>query len=144
MPVVTTQRGETFAGYNELETMCCPTCSVLYAVPTQLIAEARRRGNRERVWYCPNGHELGFNDPPGESEAAKLKRRLRWAQDDAAYLRSRLDQAEASRRAQKAATTRLRRRVAAGTCPCCKRTFQQLSRHMASQHPDFVGEAPNG
>ncbi|HZV74625.1 MAG TPA: hypothetical protein VFF79_12980 [Conexibacter sp.] len=140
MTVVTTQRGETFAGYNELEAMCCPSCAVLYAVPARLIASARKRGNWERTWFCPNGHELGYNDPPGESEASKLKRQLRWAEDHAASLRASLDQSEASRRAQKAATTRLRRRVAAGVCPCCRRTFQQLTRHMASQHSDFSTE----
>jgi hypothetical protein len=25
-------------------------------------------------------------------------------------------------------------------CPCCRRTFQNLMRHMQTQHPTFKGE----
>jgi Fe-S oxidoreductase len=53
------------------------------------------------------------------------------------------DQAQADARAQKAAKTRIKNdrdriktRVANGVCPHCNRTFQNLARHMASQHPD--------
>jgi hypothetical protein len=26
-----------------------------------------------------------------------------------------------------------------GVCPCCKRTFENLARHMKGQHPTFAG-----
>jgi DNA repair exonuclease SbcCD ATPase subunit len=39
--------------------------------------------------------------------------------------------------AQKAATTRAKKRHAAGVCPCCNRSFENVRRHMATQHPDF-------
>lgn len=141
---VIAQRGETFAGYNTLTTMCCPSCGVLYALPERLIAAARERGNRERVWYCPNGHELGYNDAPGEAEADKLRRQLEDERARAGRQSARADQLESRLIAQKGAATRARnerdrlaRRVQAGVCPCCNRTFKQLARHMATQHPDF-------
>lgn len=28
------------------------------------------------------------------------------------------------------------KRSAASACPCCKRTFRQLARHMAAKHPE--------
>jgi hypothetical protein len=35
-----------------------------------------------------------------------------------------------------------RKRAAAALCPCCNRSFVQLRRHLASQHPDYKGEDP--
>ena len=40
----------------------------------------------------------------------------------------------------KAAKTRLKNRVGKGVCPCCNRSFANLKRHMASQHPEFAGD----
>lgn len=33
--------------------------------------------------------------------------------------------------------TKTRKRIANGVCPCCHRTFQNLARHMAGQHPAY-------
>jgi hypothetical protein len=130
------QRGDTFAGYSKLATMVCPECGVLYAIPEKMREYAERRGSHEHMWYCPNGHQLGY----GDDVAKKLERE----KERAARIQARLDQTEASLRAQRGATTRARnqrdkdrKRIAAGVCPCCNRTFQNLGRHMANQHPEF-------
>ncbi|HEX9950777.1 MAG TPA: hypothetical protein VGB53_03340 [Rubricoccaceae bacterium] len=52
------------------------------------------------------------------------------------YRDERGNQVEAERQkrraaAQKGAHTRTKKRIAAGVCPCCNRTFQDLARHMA-------------
>lgn len=39
--------------------------------------------------------------------------------------------------AQKGVTTRIKNRIGNGVCPCCKRTFTNLARHMKGQHPDY-------
>lgn len=142
------QKGETFAGYSDLTTMCCPDCGILYALPARLIAHAAERGNREHVWFCPNGHELGYNDPPGEPEADRLKRQLEAERARRARTQAQLDQTNSELIGQKARGTRfknerdrLKQRATNGVCPCCNRTFKQLARHMASQHPDFETEA---
>lgn len=59
----------------------------------------------------------------------------------AARLREERDAANRSLVAQRAATTRLRNRVKNGLCPCCNRSFVQLARHMATQHPTFKAQA---
>jgi hypothetical protein len=37
--------------------------------------------------------------------------------------------------------TKIKNRVGHGVCPCCTRSFQNLARHMASEHPTFAAEA---
>lgn len=77
----------------------------------------------------------------GEGEVERLRRQ-------AASLTSRIDQERArastlERRlsAAKGQATKLRKRAANGVCPCCNRTFVQLARHMATQHPDYAAPA---
>ena len=41
-------------------------------------------------------------------------------------------------RAQKAAKTKLIKRIKNGICPCCNRTFKQLAAHMKNKHPEYV------
>jgi hypothetical protein len=137
--VVSTQRGE-FAGYNDLEVTIC-TCGVLFAMPQRLLEVCREQG---RDFYCPNGHCLTFT----ETEIDRARKERDAAKNRAAREAARREQAEAEARAQKGRATRFkndrdrdRRRVAHGVCPCCKRSFKQLRRHMLSQHPKFAEEA---
>ena len=144
MSTVRVQRDEAFSGYNELTTCCCPVCGILYAIPERLRERAEQLGGHKRMWYCPNGHQVGYE---GESEAEMLRRRLEAARASAGRQAARADQLESRLIAQKGAATRARnerdriaRRARAGVCPCCNRTFRQLARHMASQHPNFAEE----
>jgi len=95
-------------------------------------------------FYCPAGHAQHFAEP----EVNKLKKQLAQAtrqseqyqnwykaeQSDHAHTRNRL-------RATKGVLTKTKQRVAHGICPCCNRTFKDLQRHMAGQHPEYVAEA---
>lgn len=118
----------------------CATCSFTFAVPETFVERRRKDG---RTFYRPAGgsnHPLSF----GESEADKLRkqveakdRRIAAAEGTITHLRDQRDAADRSARAQKAANTRLRKRVANGVCPCCNRTFADVARHMANQHPEF-------
>lgn len=135
------QRGESYAGYCDLTVMCCPVCGILYAIPERLRAEAQRKAHHAIEWCCPNGHELGYS---GESDEEKLRRELDAQRDYAARLAAQRDQAQAEAKSHKGRATRFkndrdreRKRVAGGVCPCCNRSFKNLSRHMAGQHPDF-------
>jgi hypothetical protein len=116
-------------------------CGITHAVPHELYDYQQRQhrdGERQRAIYCPLGHDWYM---AGEGEAARLRRQLDAARDRAGRFASQRDQAEASARAYKGVATKARKRAKAGTCPCCNRTFKQLARHMASQHPDFEPEA---
>ena len=117
-------------------TCCQEGCGITFAAPESWI---RKRREDHVWWYCPNGHTQHF---PGETEAEKLKKQL-------AARGAELDRVRADRDAQirtitsmKGQATKLRKRVAAGVCPCCKRTFQNLARHMSGQHPGFEDSRP--
>lgn len=115
----------------------CPVCSVRYALPKDLIDRRREDHDKgEKVnWWCPNGHSLVFSAEP-EIEAIRRERDL--AQQQLA--RADEERGVQHRRALKAEKEikRQAKRAAAGVCPCCHRTFQQLVRHMAVKHPDTV------
>ena len=109
------------------------------------MADALIHGRRRdhRTWYCPNGHPRHY---PGESDIEKAQRLQREAERVAEAHRM-MRESEARRRAsaehrlraQKGVTTKLRKRIAAGACPCCKRSFQNLARHMQTKHPEYPG-----
>lgn len=138
--------GQKFSGDANLTVVDCPSCHVTYAIPTSFDRSARKYNSAtaSNYWtiHCPFGHEWHYT---GRDETQIAKRDAERARNAAARARAERDQAQADARAQKAAKTRFkndrdreRRRTAAGVCPCCNRTFKQLRRHMASQHPEHV------
>jgi hypothetical protein len=135
--------GLTMSITEQFEVTVCSACAVRFA-PTKHFMECRR--SDKATFYCPNGHGMSYT----ESEADRLRRErdrlkqnesrlevelsaLRVQAAEEAYLRGRAE------RKLKAHQTR----AAHGTCPCCKRTFKELGRHMASKHPAFVAEHPS-
>lgn len=103
-----------------LSTLTCCNCGIVYAMPEQMIARLKREGGS---FYCPNGHGQHFTEP----ETDRLRRLL----DEANRSKTQLagDYATLQREHM-----RLQRRITAGVCPCCNRTFQNLARHMAAKH----------
>lgn len=126
--------GFTYAGETDLRVMTCPMCGITYAIPARLQDQAYERGGGRIQWFCPNGHQLGYH---GESEADRQRKRAERASECAQAERDLREHTEQRLRAQKGATTKAKKRHAAALCPCCNRTFQQLARHMATQHPDY-------
>ena len=123
----------TFSVQNDYRELCCSECGVLYFFPERWCDKARQRG---KGWKCPNGHGQWF----GEGENDKLRRRAERAEQENARLQDEIDAEIRRAAAVKAQLTKHKKRSAAGTCPCCKRTFQNMARHMKNQHPDFVAE----
>jgi len=116
---------------NTLSIINCCKCGIAYAVPVNW-KKTKQEDHSE--FCCPNGHKQYY---PGETEAEKLKKQL--AQEktrSAMYLRQ---AARNERRvsAQKGVTTKLKKRIKNGVCPCCNRSFINLMRHMSTQHPEF-------
>ena len=108
----------------ETITCCYASCGFLFAVPYGW--ETSRREDHSQ-WYCPNGHSQHF---PGATEKELALRQL-------ARERAEHDQTKADRDSVKRRLKYLRSRVKNGVCPCCKRTFQNLQRHMQTKHPAF-------
>lgn len=113
----------------------CITCGIEFAMP-----EGRHNwlvDHKGVLFFCPNGHAQSFS---GETEAQKLQRALdaKKRELDAAN-----HQLENVRELNEKHLTNLVKankkleRARNGICPCCKRSFSALRRHMATKHPDF-------
>lgn len=126
--------------------ICNCSCGGVYAITEAFRESARQHG---RKWLCPYCRgEWSFGQSEADRQAALRKNaEAQLARERAAFdqERAKLKEAiatkESQRRAEKAAKTRLKKRAAAGVCPCCNRTVRQLAAHMATKHPEFVAEA---
>lgn len=127
----------------ELTQISCGCCGGVYALNERFRQEAFEKG-KIAAWHCPYCQaSWGY----GESEAHKLKKQLvqeRARHDqtsaDLSQTRSDLQTTEACRRSEKGAKTKLKKRIAAGLCPCCRRPFENLLNHMKTEHPEYANE----
>ena len=121
-------------------TIKCCNCGLPFAVPEDWNSERLRD---RKNFYCPNGHQQHYI---GKTEEQKLREQLEAQKAQTAREREQRVAAEkAARTARKGAAIirgkakAMRERVGNGVCPCCRRTFQNLLRHMHTQHPGFKG-----
>lgn len=120
----------------------CARCKEPFALFPETETTLRRS---QATFYCPFGHAQSFC--PGESEEDKLRRERDRLKQQTAQLRDeviheaeRREYAERRASAARGQVTRLKNRAAAGLCPCCNRSFANLSTHMTKQHPTFRAE----
>lgn len=114
--------------YTEtLEVTSC-WCGIAVAIPSNLMRFARNHKGKEV--YCPLGHTFIFKD--SYEEQLQVERRRHEATRD--LLRAE----ERSHSATRGTLTKTKKRIHAGVCPCCKRSFQNVKRHMDNKHPDYV------
>lgn len=126
----------------QLESAECYTCGVTFAVPTQLLRHAREDSTVSI--YCPSGHGMHWRETVEDrlrKELAAKKAELERQTREAEFQRTLKEEAERRVSAQKAVTTKLRKRIGAGVCPCCHRTFSQLAAHMKAKHPEVATES---
>lgn len=118
---------------QEYRRLSCSECGVVYFFPEDWCGCAEKI---KRSWHCPNGHGQWFH---GESFEDLRRSRERLKQENA---RLEEETAIARRRADKAEheTKRIKKRAAAGTCPCCQRSFSNMAEHMKKEHPAFIEE----
>jgi len=117
----------------------CIECGVIFTVPLTVYEKQKRRGGYH---HCPNGHGQGWSKDDSEEartrrERDRLKQNQAYLEQSNKELRDRTNYLERSRSAIQGHLTRTKKRVAAGVCPCCNRSFQNLHRHMESKHPDY-------
>ena len=117
----------------ELEVVEVTGCGHTIYMTTLHQRELMRTHNTFFCTYCGKKNYYA-----GKSDVEKLRGQLASTKDMLDTARADRDRKEYQRRAEKAAKTRIKNRVQNGVCPCCKRTFQDLARHMAGQHPDFA------
>lgn len=122
---------ETVTYQDTLSRMTCGECGIAFAVPEQWRAKKKENGSD---WYCPNGHVRVYR----ESDVAIAERKLAMERQAHDQTKARARDAEATARKELAKAKRLRTRAANGVCPCCKRSFKELARHMTTKHPDYA------
>lgn len=113
---------------------CC-NCQIVFGM---LQSHQAIRLDDHKAFWCPNGHEQYYI---GEREVDKLRKILETERANAKWFQARRDELEKKNRAARSMITRvsneksrLEERIKNGVCPCCKRSFQNLKRHMASKH----------
>lgn len=126
----------------EYEICDCPSCGVIYTISKRVRDSQRENGGRS---YCPNGHNVGWDAGGSENsrtrrERDQLKQEIAERDDEIAGERSRRLAAEKQAETERRRAVSLKKRAAAGVCPCCNRTFSALAQHIATRHPTFRAE----
>ncbi len=123
----------------DLTTIDCIDCGMVFAVPRDW--ERHRRRSHKAFW-CPGCK--GGMCYSGKSELEKLRDKNEFLKKDIDHWRDKLHREREAhgatgrnRSAIKGQLTRLKVRAANGVCPCCKRTFRDLARHMGAKHPGY-------
>lgn len=124
---------------SDLVAKKCPICGVVYGLD-RAFYEYRDNGGeangRPANWHCPNGHTLVIR----ESAADRLRRENERLMQRQAQLRDEIKEEQHRAAGFKGQITKMKKRSAAGVCPCCNRSFQNLRRHMTTKHPDYADD----
>lgn len=108
---------------------CC--CRVEMGIARDLYNDCKRYGRRFHCVKC--GKSLYFK----ESETNYLKKQVEALKKDVDREKGRRHVAEQQRNAARKSHQKMRARVRNGVCPCCNRSFENLLRHMRTQHPGY-------
>lgn len=114
-------------------------CGIHMAIPSDLESIARR--NKGHTVYCPLGHKFIYSNTT-EEKLEEAKQALKREQKRRLATAELLEHEERSHAATKGHVTRKKKqlqRIGNGVCPCCRRHFVNLERHMKGQHPEFDG-----
>jgi hypothetical protein len=114
--------------------LTCGACGIVFGVPDHWEQSRRADGT---TFYCPNGHirafrktELGILKQEKEALELRLQAQINEAEHGRLVAIRERDKAIKEKR-------RVERRIAHGVCPCCNKTFADLSNHMVTEHKEF-------
>lgn len=124
----------SYTATGELVKITC-WCSIPFAIPESIYRQAQ--GPSHTTFYCPMGHTCSYKN----NDYDQTKENLAWYEAALERTQQTLGATERSLAAQKGVTTKIKKRIANGVCPCCNRQFQNVARHMAGQHPEFTPES---
>lgn len=113
-----------------MKSVTCPTCFILYGIPDEMDARALQKKQNLHI-YCPSGHAWWYT---GETEAEKERRLRQRAEQQIARAEEEKRAAEQEAEKARKKLKRVERRIHAGVCPDCNRTFANVARHMATKH----------
>lgn len=135
----------TFSLSTNFVTEECNSCGVQFAVTEAFQKKRLEVRGPNNPFYCPNGHKIWYIGKSAEDlqreRAEQLQRQLEAADNRLKAAREARERADRQAAAARGQVTKIKNRVSHGVCPCCNRTFENLQRHMASQHPTFAEAA---
>lgn len=129
----------TFVTSVELTTINCGCCGGTYAINETYREKAYKASSSWTCPYCKVG--WGYAAKNGETEQLKkkladLEKQNKSITERAEYLQKEGDHFRKSRDAIKGQLTQVKKRIHAGVCPCCNRSFLNLVRHMQIKHAE--------
>lgn len=128
--------------HEDFITETCVSCGQPWAMTSTFRGQ---RVDDGRGFYCPAGHVQYYTRKRTRQQelARQLERAERRADQEETRRVATQDQLDAERKSKAAVKghlTRVRRRIAAGVCPCCTRSFVDVRRHMAAKHPGYLDD----
>lgn len=132
----------TFTESVSLTRIDCGQCGATYAINERLRSQREREGGG---WHCPYcGCSWGYFN---NSENARLKKLLDEKGRELVAQKCETLKERNLRQSvefEKAKADRKLHRVNNGVCPCCKRSFTNLRRHMLTKHAQLTTPAKPG
>lgn len=122
----------TYIDNVEMATEVCYKCAMVFGMPRDF---QRRRLNDRTSFFCPAGHQQHYT---GKTEEQRLKEEVERQKSMREAAEARASKATKDRDEVARAHSRMRVRVINGVCICCNRTFQNLLRHMQTEHPEAI------
>jgi hypothetical protein len=130
--------------YETFEALTCGECGIVFCVPRGW-SESRREDHKG--FYCPNGHCRAFVESDKDrdikakaAEIERLRKQLAWNENSLKSANNMVEEAHRSNASLRGVIAKEKKRVGNGVCPCCKRTFSQLQRHMECKHPAYKSD----
>jgi hypothetical protein len=124
-------KGNTTQEVMDFTMVECCNCGTPFFMTTRLREAFKKNGD---WFYCPNGHQQHYSKTTEQILKEKLEEEKARAKKEAEDLTNRLlDTLNEKNKLQ-----RQLKRVHKGTCPCCKKSFENLKRHIASKHPELL------
>jgi hypothetical protein len=114
-----------------IRSISCGVCGILFGLESKFM-DARKDDGAS--FYCPNGHNVSW---AAANEHEQTEKALAKARSAELALRDQLSAAIREGELTRQALLRDRQRFLNGVCVCCNRSFENVRRHMSTQHPDF-------
>jgi len=115
---------------------CC-ACGVIFGLTKQYQDNVRKTKDS---FFCPNGHPQHYT----RNEADRLREKLDAQVRETTRLAEKLRRETETNDKLERTAARLKKRIAAGVCPCCHRTVSQMAKHMKTKHPKYITENSSG
>jgi|SRR5690349_24814198 len=110
---------------TQMHELQCGECGIVFWVPGHWYDARAVKGENEGRFCCPNGHHRKFTEP----EVNRLEKELKDERERRWQIQMELGQ-------ERVKLEKLQKRFKQGVCPYCKRTFQNVVRHMTCKHKE--------